>query len=160
MTSLTDAWLECREDSLRSADIAACMMEKHPDVVDAWLKSTALTRLTQWVSDQERDQRHRSVRRFTDAADQLKETGDTETFLSVFKMRAPFIDKMQGELRRPDILDIIAGYKDTRDRADFHARVWRKIHRRIGLGRVDDVYTEEEFEAMFGLDNEQTRSAV
>ena len=148
MSSLTEAWLECRTETLESSEIARCMMDTHPEVVDEWLRSTALARLTEWVSDQERRQRMQRHRVFEQKTDQHK-AGEFDVFLSAFSRRAPFIAKAQGELRRPDINQILEGYAAEREQSEFYSRVWRKVHRKIGLRRVADVFTEDEFESMF-----------
>lgn len=154
MTSLVDAWLECRQASLDSASIAACILERYPELVDEWLRSTALTRLTAWISDQERRQRqHHTSHVFTEAAAQFERDGDDGVFLATFAKRAPFIDKMQGELRRDDIRVVINGYTETMLSAELLIRVWKKIYRKVGLRRVDEVFTEEEFDALFGFDD-------
>jgi len=152
MTSLIDAWLECRQDTLDSAEIARCIIDRHPKLVDEWVRATVHTRLTAWVSEQERSQRHQRHRShtFTEAAEEFERTGDGEVFLATFAKRAPFVNKQQGELRRADIEIIIGGYTEQRDSAGLQALVWQKVKKKIGLKRVDEVYTEEQFEALFG----------
>lgn len=146
--SLKEAWLECRKNTLNSAEIAEGMMEKYPELVDEWLMSRARVLLSGWVQNQEKTQRRHP---FSAATEQLDEDGDTSVFLSAFQRRAPFIEKYIGDLRRADINEVIQGYSSSKREAELHLAVWRRVHKKVGLSKVSEVYTEEQFDAMFGV---------
>jgi hypothetical protein len=135
----------------------AHLLETDPDLLDGWLRASAVHFLTRAIGD--RDRRERTAARTRADARQFRkaseaaEAGDDEG-LSVFATVRYVVDgdetrRALGDMTGADHLFVADGYRESASRARMLEAFHRAVAKRVGKRKTSDVFTEAEYQKLY-----------
>lgn len=159
MNAACRAEMDASTDPLRlvAEKLVARLRMDDPELLGEWLALRATTAVGDHLAHMNRADRAvtraRSGPRAFDVARRAFEAGDTEALGAMFRARylvGDGTERRVADMTGPDHLFVSARYRDDSKHAAHLARVHRLVAQKVGDRKTSEVYTEEEYAAMFG----------
>lgn len=135
----------------------AKLLETDPDLLDGWLRATAVYALTRAIGDRDRRERtaartRAEARRFREASD-AAEAGD-EDALSIFASVRYVVDdgetrRALGDMTGADHLFVADDYSASAAKARMLEAFHRAVAKKVGKRRTSEVFTEAEYQKLY-----------
>ncbi|TDB86479.1 hypothetical protein E1264_17940 [Actinomadura sp. KC216] len=132
----------------------ARLLEKDPDLLEGWLRESAVHFLTREIGDRDRRQRTAArtrgeARRFRQAA----ESGDREA-ISIFATVRYVVDEDEtrrplGEMTGTDHLFVAAQYGRSAAKAQMLQAFHRAVAKKVGKRKTAEVFAEAEYDRLY-----------
>lgn len=141
-------------NALTAAEMVRALGDQDPELLNGWLQARAAVVLTSYLNaldrgDRARSRRGEAARSFSAAALRF-EAGDAEAlapFDATYMIHGS--RKRLGEMTGRDHLTVAEGYGRRARTQAFLEAVHRAVARRVGNRTTEEVFTPEEYQAMF-----------
>jgi len=138
-------------------DVVEQLRSTDPEFLHEWLDRRAENCVWQTVNDITRSQRAhaRQTRGRREIADAIAahEAGDGQAMRSwldtAYVVNPQRERKNLGDMRRPDLLYVASGYRQTARRAQMHAAFFEALANKVGDKTVREVYDDQQIDTMY-----------
>lgn len=146
-------------NAMTAVEVVRTLREQDPELLAAWLDYRAEAIVTNYlnrldVADRALSRRGAAARQFAEMTAGISEGGEVPSALATFDARYQVAGgrrRRLGDMTGPDHDYVADGHRTHQRRAAFLESVHRQVALRLGPKRTEEVFTEDEYRALFNV---------